>query len=87
MHKFKVGDRVRLTETRTVLKEGSVGEVLDDYGPVIRVCWDDLEYGHSCGGLCEYGRGWNVLEDYLVLAGEATEAPLKVIKNRFVRKA
>jgi len=67
---YEVGDRVRLiinqSEEYLRLKTGSLGTVcrvdfrdgIDNY--IVCVVWDQYVGGHTCGGLCPNGRGWNV---------------------------
>lgn len=48
---------------------GELGTVLADYcsKDFVSVRWDMAQQGrHSCGGLCEYGHGWNVSRNTIV---------------------
>lgn len=67
---FHVGDTVVLKK----IPPGDSAELsLDFVGTILRdagdgwfgVEWDGMTEGHTLGGLCADGRGWNVCEGYL----------------------
>lgn len=70
---FSEGNRVRLLvdypDGNKKLPAMSVGTVVRDREAFDEVCvaWDMDVGGHSCGGLCEYGHGWNVLREEIEL--------------------
>ena len=73
MNKFKIGDRVRLTnaslaERNISLHEGAIGTVLEDC-TCPYVAWDNWSMGHS-GGTRDSNRRdvWCVIETELELA-------------------
>lgn len=64
--KFKVGDRVAAAvdhpdNNRHIMK-GDAGTVCHVFGIEKRVGveWDEAVCGHTCGGSCPDGYGWNV---------------------------
>lgn len=73
---FQVGDTVGLIEMPPgeddVLSLDFVGTILIDHGNgCYGIEWDGMTEGHSVGGMCAYGRGWNVEEQYLYVIGAA----------------
>lgn len=72
---FHVGDRVMCTAKKIIrlgknIYYGDTGviccEKREEGSGLIRVRWDKLFDGHSCGGNCEKGHGWNV-NDYQIV--------------------
>lgn len=64
MKRFKEGDRVvriRVTNDRNMV-EGATGTVVVSDRYITGVYWDEKPPfgGHTCGGKCEDGYGWNV---------------------------
>ena len=71
IRKYHVGDRVKLSmkiSDNPMLTIGSLGTVCISGDWVIGVYWDENINGHSCGGHCEMGHGWNVFEDEIEYA-------------------
>ena len=70
---FSVGDRVKLLvdypDGNRRLPAMSIGTVVKDIESFDEVCvsWDMNVGGHTCGGLCECGHGWNVLREEIAL--------------------
>jgi hypothetical protein len=75
--RFEIGDRVKyMGEPYRVQPgyEGTVVKITDD-GDFICVMWDKLRNGHSCGGLCPDGMGWNIrAHDLYILENELTKS-------------
>lgn len=71
--KFEVGDRVTClgvsSDGRYVKGETGVVCIIDDESmPPIGVRWDEYSgWKHNCNKSCEYGNGWYVYEEDLVL--------------------
>lgn len=62
---FAAGDRIRYINSvpNGQVLTGDTGTVCCDQtrgSSIIHVKWDRYVGGHSCGGLCEHGHGWNV---------------------------
>lgn len=74
-YEYKVGDRVRLLIDNPygnyALFAGDegviVGSELDDDQQSLFVDWLRDVRGHDCGGLCEYGHGWNLCRNEVEL--------------------
>lgn len=68
---FHVGDRVMCTAKTYQINYGDTGviccEKREEGSGLIRVRWDKLFDGHSCGGNCEKGHGWNVSDHQIVI--------------------
>ena len=66
---MKVGDRVICIQGCYVEKgdKGTIVEVTNDY---YGVKWDTLTTGHSCGGRCEPGKGWDINKSRAVRLNE-----------------
>ena len=63
---YHEGDRVRVVKRmadNAKLVIGLLGTVCRSGDYIISVDWDENIDGHGCGGLCEWGHGWNVLPD------------------------
>jgi hypothetical protein len=69
MSKFKKGNRIKCIkgyESDIILNK--IGTVLcDPISEYIKVGFDEFINGHTCGGLCDYGYGWNMPKDYVIL--------------------
>lgn len=72
---FQIGDRVKCIvdhpDGNQNIFVGSTGTVCYSDGDS-RICvrWDAHIDGHDCCGRCEYGYGWNVDSDDVVLCQE-----------------
>ena len=67
---FRQGDRVTaVMDIDDRIYCGMTGTVCSNImdGPLIRIEWDTLTCGHSCGGRCENGHGWNVRPNLIEL--------------------
>ena len=75
-YKFRVGDAVITTVDHASnngnLLAGCTGTVVVAGYSIISVAWDVFVGGHSCGGRCEGGYGWNVY-DYEIEHYDCTE--------------
>ncbi|OME54075.1 hypothetical protein BSK59_15960 [Paenibacillus odorifer] len=62
MSKFKVGDRVVVTNSQDLAKKGMVGKIVveHDHNNMFGVEFDEYMSGHSILGKCKNGHGWNV---------------------------
>lgn len=62
MQTFKVGDMVTCAKSTgdAYAVFGLSGVVVHINGDRVGVAWDGLGEGHTCGGLCQHGRGWYV---------------------------
>ena len=77
MNPFNVGDRVEATRKIGRIKCGETGTVCAeelDIDKYVRVRWDRNIGGHSCGGHCEQGYGFNLEPGYLTLVCPDTYA-------------
>lgn len=90
MKGFNVGDRVKFIYEPGFnggrLVAGSIGTVATSranvFGNLIGVVWDECMGGHDLDGMCEYGYGWWLEEEYIVpyeevLFEPASEAELE----------
>ena len=76
MKQFNVGDRVRAAvnhpDGNSYIEHGDIGTVigLDDSWDVTTyfVEWDKFVGGHTCGGRCRSGYGWNADGEQIELA-------------------
>ena len=75
---FMVGDRVQAKNKRGPILPGDTGTVCAeelDTGRFVRVCWDKNVGGHSCGGRCKRGFGFNLEPEALELVCDIEYVP------------
>lgn len=79
-HVFKVGDRVAAAvdhpDNNSHIMKGDEGTVCRVFGGARRVSveWDEQIGGHSCGGSCPDGYGWNVnVSDLMPFEGHGVD--------------
>ena len=74
---FQVGDRIQAAidhpDGNKVILCGDCGTVLVNFDGRLKVQWDKDVGGHTCGGRCENGHGWNVNEGDVMLVDEFTD--------------
>lgn len=87
---LQIGDRVQARydylHGNTNVRRGMSGTVcyINARPPYVSVCWDKNVNGHDCDKHCEYGYGWNVTADELVLVCQVDSDEMTVSEDDII---